>query len=401
MLRIRQPRQSLLVAVLALGVTSTALAQGYGRTAESTSLPSGTVLKVRLDQRLNSAQARAGQRFTATAQPDEDQSGLPAGTRVEGVVRDARPATKEQPGILDVDFTALQLPNGRTYPITAALTSLDSNSVSRTANGRLVSRRTNKNDRMKFIGYGAGAGALVGMLTKGNLLKGALLGGAGGYLYSQLNKDKARGGYANVNLKEGAEFGVRLDQEFAFVPVSDLRSDRYDTGVDLRNNRDRSGVDLRNDRSGIDLRNDRDRSSTGFRDRGDIRVTVDNRPVSFGAARPMRAGNTVLVPLAPVMSAAGIRYIYNPLTRAITVNSDQGEVRGSVGSTEAWANGERVRLSEPPRSSAGTLYVPEAFLELALGGRASWDEASQTLRLTPAGTYRNRDRDRRDRNSGF
>lgn len=388
-------RQPLFVAVLALGATGAALAQGYGRTAEYTALPSGTVLKVRLDQRLNSAQARAGQRFTATARPDEDNSGLPVGTRVEGVVRDARSATKDQPGILDVDFTGMELPNGRNYPITGALTSLDANSVSHTANGRLVSKRSSKSDRMKFIGYGAGAGALVGLFSKGNLLKGTLLGAAGGYLYSQLNKDKARGGYANVDLKEGAEFGVRLDQEFAFSPVSNPSVDRYEEGLGRT---DRSGVDLRNDRSGIDLRNDRDRS-TSFRDRGSISVMMDGRAVSFSGARPMRAGTTVLVPLAPVMTAAGVRYLHNPVSREITVNSDQGEVRGSVGSEVAWATGERVLLAEPIRMSGGTLYVPAAFLELALGRRTSWNEANQTLRLSPAGTYRHRDR--RDRNPGF
>jgi len=398
--------------VLALGVTGTGLAQSYGRTADYDTLPSGTVLKARLDQRLNSAQAQTGQQFTATVQPGEDHSGLPTGTRVEGIVRDARPATKNQPGILEVDFTALNFPDGRVYPITGALTSLDASSVSHTASGRLVSKRSNNNQRMKFIGYGAGAGALIGLLTKGNLLTDALLGAGGGYLYNQLRKDKSRGGYANVNLQPGAEFGVRLDQHFAYLPVSDRRLDRYGSGVDLRNNPDRSGVDLRNnrsgsgvdlrnnpDRSGVDLRNDRYRSDTGFRNRADISVMVDTRAVSFGAARPMRVGNTVLVPLGPVMTAAGVRYTYNPLTREIRVNSDQGEIRGSVGSPVAWANGEQVPLAEPIRSSGGTLYVPERFLELAMGRAASWDEASQTLRLTTRGIYRNRDR--RDRNTGF
>jgi hypothetical protein len=52
------------------------------------------------------------------------------------------PATKNQPGLLDVEFTALDFPNGRVYPITGALTSLDGKSVSRTASGRLLAKHT-------------------------------------------------------------------------------------------------------------------------------------------------------------------------------------------------------------------------------------------------------------------
>jgi len=400
-LKIRKTRPLALAAALALGVTGSALAQGYSRTADSDTLPAGTVLKVRLDNRLNSAEARPGQRFTATVRPDEDHSGLPEGTRVEGVVRTASPATKDKPGVLDVDFTALSFPNGRNYAINGSLSSLDSKSVTRSENGRLVSKRDSKSEKMKFIGYGAGAGALIGLLTKGNLLTNALLGAAGGYLYGQLNKDKENGGYRNVDLKEGSEFGVRLDQRFAYVPVSYQRVnpyDRYgeptgrrdDTGVDLRNDRDRTGVDLRNNRNrtGVDLRNDRYRGN-GYRGIG---VLVDDREVSFGAARPMRVGNAVLVPLATVMNATGVPYRYNATSREVTVNGDRGTTRLTVGSTVAWANGDRVPLQAPARIIGGTLYVPDRFVELATGMRARWDDSSQTLMFSTRENDRYRDR---------
>jgi hypothetical protein len=327
---------------------------------------------------------------------------LPDGTRVAGVVREARAATKSEPGVLDVDFVTMELPSGRSYPITGALTSLDSDSVTRTTTGRLVSKRTSKNDRMKFIGYGAGAGALIGLLTKGNLLRNALLGAAGGYLYSELSKDKARGGYRNVDLKQGAEFGVRLDRQFAYVPVSDRvlgRRDRLD-GDDALGSRDRRDDELlgRRDRRDDAVLGRRDRVAdpdggrVGARSPGAIRVRVENRVVSFGAARPMRAGDVVLVPLEPVMSAANLRHFYNPLTREVSVTSNEGTVRATVGGTTATVNGERIRLVEPIRRTEGVLYVPDRFLELATGLRAYWDAASQTLQLSSQAPERSRDR---------
>ncbi|MCL6635385.1 MAG: hypothetical protein K6T29_06415, partial [Peptococcaceae bacterium] len=228
-LMIRQAQGLALCAALAAGIAGSAAAQGQIRTADHETLPVGTVLKAKLDQRLNSAEARVGDRFTATVLSDEDGSGLPRGTRVEGVVREAKAATEEKPGVLDVDFTALRFPDGTVRRVSGSLTSLDSKSVERTSSGRLVSKRTSKDQRMTFLGYGAGAGAVIGLLTGGNLLRSALLGAAGGFLYGQLQSDKeANGRYANVDLKEGAEFGVRLDERFTWVPATaTLPGNRY------------------------------------------------------------------------------------------------------------------------------------------------------------------------------
>lgn len=406
-MRTRGSSGPLLIAALALGVPGSAGAQ-IGRTAEYDRFPVGTVLKARLDDRLSSAQARPGQRFTATVQSDDDRSGLPEGTRVVGVVREARAASRTQPGVLDVDFTTLDFPNGRVYPISGALTSLDSNSVSRSANGRLVAKRSKSSDRTKFIGYGAGAGAIIALLGKGNLLTNALFGAAGGYVYQQLQKDKSKGGYANVDLKEGAEFGVRLTQQFAYTPASDVRRDRstVDRPLDRipREGEAQLGTLYRDDETARTRRDrvtdrdrtplERDRLSTLNRTGAGIAVTLDDRAVMFGTARPMRSGDTVMVPLVPVMRAAGARYFYNPITREVSITTQQGTVRGAVGSATVTANGERVPLAEPIRNTDGVLYAPDQFLELAAGLRTSWDERTQTLRLTRPTPER--DRDRRD-----
>lgn len=386
----RRRSYPLLLATLALGVTGVGQAQESRRAADYEPLAAGTVLKVRLDERLNSAQVRPGHRFTGTVQTDEDGSGLPGGTQVVGVVRDARAATKSQPGILDVDFTGLEFPNGRVYPITGALQALDEGSVSRSANGRLVARRASKSDRMKWVGYGAGAGALIALLTKGNLLTNAILGAAGGYLYDRLKRDRDNGGYANVNLKEGAEFGVRLDQQFAYLPASDSRLDRVP-----RSDEALGGIyrDDANSRGRRDRSIDRNRAPSLERDASGIEVLVDDRPVAFGAARPMRSGGAVMAPLVPVMRATGARYFYNPLTREVSVTTNSGTVRTTVGSAVALVNGERVRLAEPVRNIDGVLYAPEQFIELASGMQVSWDDRAQTLRLTRG--VEDRDRDRR------
>lgn len=387
----RERRSFALLFALAVGVAGSAEAQNQRRGIETVRLPAGTVLQVRLDERLSSAQARPGDRFTATTQPDEDRSGLPPGTRVVGVVREARVASKEQPGILDVEFTAIELPGGRSYPISGVLTSLDSNSVSRAEDGRLVAKRRGTNDRMRFIGYGAGAGALIALLTRGDLLTNILLGAGGGFLYDQLRRDRQRGQYADVDLKPGAEFGVRLDQQFTYLPVSDRRVDGARRSDEALGGLYRE----REPRARRDRVSGPERTVPGLEVGGRIDVAIEDRPVVFGAARPMLSANAVMIPVAPVLRAANLRYFYNPLTREISVTSDSGVARATVGSDVATVGGDRVRLEEPPRTIDGVLYVPERFIELAAGLEASWDDAGQTLRFRRGSAPR--DRDRQDR----
>src|SRR5713101_3340711 len=199
-----------LALVLALGAT--AWSPAYAQ--RQSTLPAGSVLKVLLDDALSSDHNQPGDRFTATVETSGTRYNLPAGTRVDGVVTQVQQASSNQPGTLDVQFNDLRLPDGQTYRIAGAPISLDSKSVQQTSSGQLIARPEHRNDRTKFIAYGAGAGLLIGSLLGSNI-KGALAGAAAGYLYGRFNKNKGNG--HEVVLKPGTEFGVRLDQRVALA----------------------------------------------------------------------------------------------------------------------------------------------------------------------------------------
>lgn len=360
---------------LALSLAGAAQAQRSGY-ARQVSLPQGTVLRAELKDRLSSLDSRPGERFTATIRSDQDGSGLPSGTEVTGQVRSVRKASERQPGTIDVDFETVRLPDGRSYPITASLASLDSDSVRRTAAGRLESRGRSSKTNTKFIGYGAGAGAIIGALSGGDLLTSALLGAAAGYLYGQLNKDKQRNGrYSDVDMKAGTEFGVELNRQLV-VAGGGGRVGGYRQGYNRPGERS-NGYDTRDSRydSRVSRYDDRTRDT-------DIRVFVNERDVRFGGSRPFISGGRVMLPLAPVLDATGYRHRYDSRTREVTVNGDRGDTRLVVGEYTAWAAGQRVRLDAPAQLVDGVLYVPAQFLEEATDLRADWDADSRTLRIT-------------------
>jgi hypothetical protein len=386
-----------LSSVIAFLLSGAAQAQrsSYSR---QVSLPRGTVLRAELNDRLSSVDSRPGDRFTGTIR--DDGSGLPSGTEVVGQVSEVRRAGDKQPGVVDVDFRSLRLPNGSVYPIDGRLTSLDADNVQRTSSGRLEARhRSSTSERNKFLGYGAGAGAIISALTGGSLLKGALLGGAAGFVLNQLNKDKnSNGRYSEVNLKPGTAFGIELTRT-TNVRLADNRDDAYDGYTSRTSRYDRASgngaaypADGRYDRSnGRYPYNERTAGSIE-RYSGDPRVIVDGHELRFNDGRPFMSAGRLMVPLAPVMAAAGHRYNFDPNYSEITVFGDRGDARLRLGEDYAYVNGDRVHVDTPAQRVDGVLYVPVQFLEQSTDLRSDWDANSRTLHLTS----RDRDNSTRD-----
>ena len=98
----------------------------------------GTVLPVRLDNTISSRDSQPGDRFTATL--DTSSYDLPAGTRVVGEIKEAIPAQRGKPGVVDMDFRQIELPDGQRFPIDGSLISMDSKNVIRHADGTVEAR---------------------------------------------------------------------------------------------------------------------------------------------------------------------------------------------------------------------------------------------------------------------
>lgn len=223
-------------------------------------VPSNTVVRARLEDDLSTKTARVGDHFSAKL-GNKDYSGLPEGTRFQGVVTDVERPDKKHPGVLDVKIQKAVLPNGTVVPMTGTLASLDDKDVERGSDGRLESRHAKKGGKFetKWVGYGAAGGAVLSTVFGGNFLKGALLGAAGGAVYSYLNKGKGgHGKYRDVELSSGTKFGIRLNNQLAFRTNPSYHYAVYERDRDDRDNdRDRD-KDRDRDRSDRDRDRDRD-----------------------------------------------------------------------------------------------------------------------------------------------
>lgn len=173
-------------------------------------LEEGDVLPFKLNTAMTSKDAKVGDKFTGTLDSSiyADYRTLPAGMKVEGHVSTVKAKEGTTPGVLGLAFDRLRSPDGRYYKLNGELIGLDEKLVT-AKNGRLVARDTTEAKDLKYVGYGAGAGALLAIVTKGNVLTNSLIGAALGFLAGELQNDRNK--VNDVTLKEGTAFGVRLN----------------------------------------------------------------------------------------------------------------------------------------------------------------------------------------------
>ncbi|HUW14001.1 MAG TPA: copper amine oxidase N-terminal domain-containing protein [Anaerolineae bacterium] len=316
-------------------------------------IPQGTVIPVRLDKALSSATARQEDLVTVTVRSAYDgDAEFPRGTKIRGVVSAVQRAGDGQPGMLDLSFREVLLPNGQRVSAEGSLISLDEKMVMQTSDGRLVVRDSNSNDRLKFIGIGAGVGLILGKWQE-HTLEGTLLGAAAGYLYSEYDRRKAQP--TDVTVAEGTEFGVRLDRQLTYRPSPAFAVARANY--------------LQAPLAPVSPPS------------GDIGVTIAGRAISFEGAQPFQEDGIVLVPLAPVMGEARVGYNYDERLQTLRVDTTEGELKLRIGDRYALLNGEREDLEAPAQVRDGVIFVPLHFLALATGTRVVWVADTRTVTM--------------------
>jgi hypothetical protein len=339
-------------------------------------VPADTVVHVKLDNEVSSRSAAVGDPVKATM-ASNDYSGFPEGTRLEGKVTEVQHASKDQPGVLAMRFDRAVLPGGRAVAIDGRLASLSDEDTQRTSNGRVVSRERSGKSKFdpKWVGYGAGGGAVLATILGGGFFRGALLGGLGGAVYSYINKQKDRGSFREVDLTPGTEFGVRLNDPIRF---DEEESFHYpDRG---RTSADRAGNGAVRDRG----RQDRVAGDRGEYRSGSMSVLYNGRRVDFGDARPMRVNGAVYVPLAAVARAADLDYRHQAGDDFFSLAGRDGRIEGTAGNTRISMPGkEDLDLDAAPLAVDGEIYVTPEFLNRAAGLRANWDPQTRRLDLEP------------------
>ncbi len=109
-----------------------------------------------------------------------------------------------------------------------------------------------------------------------------------------------------------------------------------------------------------------------------ITVTVNGSKVVYDAQPVIQKGST-LVPLRQTVEALGVDVVWDNATQTITATSEDSTVVLTIGSNNAYKDGELVYLSTPSAMINGRTYVPLRFLAEGFGLTVDYDASTSTI----------------------
>jgi hypothetical protein len=299
-----------------------------------TVIPRGTVIPVVLDQSLNSATAMVGSRFYAH-EAGQDVYGFPANTRFTGRIDSVTRASANMAGQIDVSFVGARLPDGTRVPLDGQLTSLDeANVYTDPSSGRLIGTPDARKNKLKFAAIGAGAGLVLGQVIGKKPLIGTILGAAAGYLYGAKRQEPAVG--RNVVVPAGTQFGILLAQDVA-IPSSSASMGAGPIGAGWR--------------------------------------------IRLAGQQPFYSGDTLMLPLRPVMDSIDMAFDYEPASRQISIMDYEVEILHVLGTRYVTIDGRNRLLDARSRFMNGTIYVPASFIEIVTHRDVTWNPRNRILRI--------------------
>jgi len=169
-------------------------------------LPEGTVLTVTTDQRLSSATMAQGARFTTTVEDSvrvDAYTVIPAGSRIAGVVTFVRRSTRNDSGVLGVEFDELRLAGDGTVSIDGKLTSTDP------AERRQIDARGDA--QVVLVGGRQGVGGAIGAIGAGE--SSDPISGILGAIGAMLSEG------SDVELPAGTRAAVQLQRSVVLTAV--------------------------------------------------------------------------------------------------------------------------------------------------------------------------------------
>ncbi len=197
-------------------------AQIVGPVVATYTLDANQYFRLRMNQSLNSATSRMGDRFKATVVTPVYASGVavvPAGSTIEGRVTSSVPArSRGREGQLAVAFDTLVLPDGTRHQLDGVLTELQDDRRGEVDAENEVSGRSSEKRNIGYIGGGTAGGAILGGVMGGakGAGIGAILGAGAGVAGVMLTKGN------EAELRGGTELGMVTTRQMTFT----VRSER-------------------------------------------------------------------------------------------------------------------------------------------------------------------------------
>lgn len=111
-----------------------------------------------------------------------------------------------------------------------------------------------------------------------------------------------------------------------------------------------------------------------------IRVYLDGKEMKFQVAPVIKNGVT-FVQFRPLFQTLGYTVNWNNATKQVTGTFADQKIQMKLGSTIAYVNGQKTKLSIAPYTQAGNTLVPLRFVAESTGLPVKWDSKARTIKI--------------------
>ena len=284
------------------------------------------VVEIKFESAVSAKSNHRGDRIVATV--DNDRL-LPSGTRLIGEILEIRSKDGDRKAFADMEFTTLELPDGKRVSIEAYPLPLGDRYVRRGRDGRLEAKKATRRDNV-VLGSGIG-GLLLGTIFR-KPFEGAVIGVLAGIVISETDALNTSG---EQIVQKGQKMGAAFTRE-------------VDIDLDYRYGRDDR------DRDNPDRSRDRD---DRYEDR-DIRIEFRDRILDFRSGQtPFSQNGIVMVPLEAVAEQLGLD-VSRTNSNAWYLEDQENTLKLEQNSSDARLNGKRMSLPRATVERNGLLFVP-------------------------------------------
>lgn len=110
-----------------------------------------------------------------------------------------------------------------------------------------------------------------------------------------------------------------------------------------------------------------------------INVVMNGKVVYFPDVKPENVNGRVLVPIRTISEEMGAEVTYNDATKQVLIAKDDTEILLTIGSQEAYVNGEKIMLDVPAMIIEGRTMVPLRFISESMNATVEWDGEAQIV----------------------
>jgi len=112
-----------------------------------------------------------------------------------------------------------------------------------------------------------------------------------------------------------------------------------------------------------------------------INVFMNGRHIAFDDTKPENINGRILVPVRTISEEMGADVSYNNETKQVTIVKGDKTIVLTIGSQEAYVNGEKVLFDVPAMIVEGRTMVPLRFVSENMDAYVDWDGESQVVSI--------------------